>query len=154
MKVMITTLWDKPALSPELPGCLERMAGQLLAEHGLEKGELGIILADNARLQELNRTYRRLDAPTDVLSFSMLEEGGGPAEPTGEEEPLLGDIYISLEQAALQAEEAGHSLEREVLILAIHGLLHILGFDHEDEESAREMEAEEARVINIFGKDC
>lgn len=95
--------------------------------------ELSLRLTDDAEIQTLNRDFRAKDQPTDVLSFAALEVET-PDLP--EEEPLyLGDILISVETAARQAEQQGHSLRTELAWLAAHGLLHLLGWDHPDEDS-------------------
>jgi len=112
--------------------------------------EVSLVLADDAYIQELNCHYRGKDMPTDVLSFA-LNEGEEPEIIDGPEENLLGDIIISLETAERQAVDYGHSLERELAFLTIHGLLHLLGYDHEQEEQRRVMRAEEERVLSIIG---
>ena len=97
------------------------------------EGEIGIELTDDETIHELNRDYKGVDRPTDVLSFPVDEGEQIIGIPDGH----LGDIMISVETAARQAEELGHSVEREIFFLAIHGTLHILGYDHmcpEDEE--------------------
>lgn len=87
--------------------------------------ELSILLTDDEEIHRLNRTYRNRDRPTDVLSFSQREgEFPGPAV-------VLGDVVISIETAKRQAQERGHSLEGEILELLAHGVLHLLGYDHE-----------------------
>ncbi|MBP1765021.1 MAG: metalloprotease ybeY [Firmicutes bacterium] len=112
--------------------------------------EVSLVLADDAYIQELNCHYRGKDMPTDVLSFA-LNEGEEPEIFDGPEENLLGDIIISLETAERQAVDYGHSIERELAFLTIHGLLHLLGYDHEQEEQRRVMRAEEERILSIIG---
>lgn len=125
----------------------------LLSEHHLAHGSVAIVLADNQMLQDLNRRFRALDRPTDVLSFPMLETsdleraGAGDQEETAE--ILVGDIYISLEQARAQAADAGHSRERELLILTIHGLLHLLGYEHDSAAGAAAMQQKEVEVLSL-----
>jgi probable rRNA maturation factor len=118
--------------------------------------EVSVVLADDDYIRQLNRQYRGKDAPTDVLSFAMNEHCAGDHEPDIAEAPvdieiLLGDIIISLETTARQAEEFGHSLERELAYLAIHGMLHLLGYDHEDEKERLEMRKEEEYVLSLLG---
>ncbi len=87
---------------------------------------------DDAKIQTVNRQFRGLDKPTDVLSFSQFEDSNGfPVDfPADGQEIALGDLMISIETAARQARELGHSLEREIAFLCIHGTLHLLGYDH------------------------
>ncbi|WP_223191562.1 rRNA maturation RNase YbeY [Propionispora hippei] len=108
--------------------------------------EVSVVLADDPYIRELNRDYRGKDRATDVLSFA-LNEGDEPDIIDGPEELLLGDIIISLETAERQAGEFGHSLERELAYLTVHGMLHLLGFDHEDELERQTMRLEEERVL-------
>lgn len=122
----------------------------LLTEHHLEHGDLAIVLADDGMLRELNRRYRGLDCPTDVLSFSMLEPAGRKKAAAGDHaELVVGDIYISLERAREQAIAEGHSCEREALLLAIHGLLHLLGYDHDSDDAAAAMQRKEGEILNL-----
>ncbi|MCT0207397.1 rRNA maturation RNase YbeY [Synechococcus sp. CS-1332] len=115
-------------LGPELPAQL-RAAGY----------SLGLQLCDDATIATLNQTWRHRSGPTDVLAFAAQEEA--PPVPQGEGEAWLelGDIIISLDTAERQARDAGHDLEAELLFLASHGLLHLLGWDHPDEGSLAAM---------------
>lgn len=112
--------------------------------------EVSILLTDNATIRSLNSQYRGKNMSTDVLSFA-LNEGDEPSIIDGPPENLLGDIIISLEKAAEQAEEYGHSQEREVAFLTLHGLLHLLGYDHETEDDKAEMRREEEYVLSLLG---
>jgi probable rRNA maturation factor len=96
-----------------------------------DDAELSVLLCDDAFIQELNRQYRGLDRPTDVLSFAQEPVPGGP--------DVLGDIVISVETARRQAREQRHSLAREVEWLLCHGMLHLLGYDDETEEGLEQM---------------
>lgn len=119
--------------------------------YGLDDtAEVSVVFCDDAHIHELNRTYRGVDRPTDVLSFA-LNEGEEPDIVNGPAENLLGDIIISLDTAARQAEEYGHSLEREMAYLVIHGMLHLLGYDHEKDEDKAEMREEEEYVLGLLG---
>ena len=100
-----------------------------------EPGEVSVSIVDNKEMQELNRKYRDIDAPTDVLSFSM----GGY---------MLGDIVISLEKAVEQAEEYGHSIGRELGFLVAHGILHLLGYDHQTDEQKQQMRIKEEKTLS------
>lgn len=99
--------------------------------------EVSVILTDNEGIRVLNREYRGKDCPTDVLSFA-LDEGEEIANAS--DLHLLGDIVISLERAMEQAEEYGHSLEREAGFLTAHGMLHLLGYDHDTPDEEKEMQ--------------
>ncbi|HEX5840564.1 MAG TPA: rRNA maturation RNase YbeY [Anaerolineales bacterium] len=119
---------------------LERAARAAL-EHEEQDGELSIVLTDDARLQELNRDYLGIDAPTDVLSFPASE-----TDPqTGAR--YIGDILISVPRAQSQAEAAGHALESEVQLLVVHGVLHLLGHDHAGPEEKKRMWQAQAEIL-------
>ena len=116
--------------------------------HGLgEKEEVDITIVTDEEIHALNRDYRNVDRATDVLSFALDEDGGEPELVGGPEVHLLGDIIISAETAARQAEEFGHGLEREIVYLAVHGLLHLLGYDHMQEEDKVVMRAKEEEAL-------
>ena len=116
--------------------------------HGLgEQEEVDITIVTDEEIHTLNRDYRNVDRATDVLSFALDEDGGEPELVGGPEVHLLGDIIISAETAARQAEEFGHGLEREIVYLAVHGLLHLLGYDHMQEEDKAIMRAKEEEAL-------
>ena len=112
--------------------------------------EVSVVLANDEYIHALNLQYRGKDCPTDVLSFA-LNEGDEPEVIDGPEEVLLGDIIISLETATRQAAEYGHSLERELAYLTVHGILHLLGYDHMTEEEKKEMRQEEEHILSFLG---
>lgn len=114
------------------------------------QAEVGVVFADDAYIRELNRDYRGIDAATDVLSFA-LDEGEEPAVQGGPAEALLGDIVISLETAERQAAEFGHGLEREMAYLTVHGMLHLVGYDHEEESAKAEMRRQEEKILAALG---
>ena len=109
--------------------------------------EISLTFVDNEKIHELNKEYRGKDAPTDVLSFPMFENGEIEYDDESDEPCAIGDIVISLEKAVEQAEEYGHSLEREAAFLAVHSVLHLLGFDHEVSEEDDEYMKESAEEI-------
>lgn len=114
--------------------------------------ELSITFVSNERIKEINRDYRQKDKPTDVISFAMEELGEGEIEIVGVEQPrILGDIIISIPKAKEQAEEYGHSFLRELSFLAIHGFLHLLGYDHETEEDEKEMFSIQREILDEYG---
>lgn len=119
------------------------------------EAEVDVTIVDDEEIHALNREYRNMDKPTDVLSFALDEDCEDSDEPEligGPEEHLLGDIIISAETALRQAEEYGHGLEREMTYLAVHGMFHLLGYDHmtdEDKAKMRAKEEEALRAINL-----
>ena len=120
---------------------LRRRAQRVLCSLECAGSELSLSLADDREIAELNRRYRGIAGPTDVLSFSLLE--GDCAEHRGR---LLGDVVIGIETAAHQARERHRGLDEQVTRLLIHGVLHLLGHDHEQPDAARVMRAEERRI--------
>jgi probable rRNA maturation factor len=128
----------------------ERVLGRIAMEKSLnEDVEVGVLWADDAYIRTLNREYRGKDCATDVLSFAMQDEGED--EPVLEDDPLaeilLGDIVISLETAQRQAEEYGHGMDREIAFLLVHGMLHLLGYDHGEESERQVMRQEEEKIL-------
>ncbi|WP_347862726.1 rRNA maturation RNase YbeY [Salimicrobium sp. PL1-032A] len=114
--------------------------------------ELSVTFVNNTQIQELNRNYRQKDKPTDVLSFPMEEAGDEEVEIHDEDLPrMLGDIVISVDKAEEQAEEYDHSLEREFSFLALHSLLHLLGYDHMEEKEETEMFQRQEDILHEFG---
>jgi probable rRNA maturation factor len=128
-------------------------AEKTLEARGISKDdvEISVVVMDNDGIQELNKKYRGLDCPTDVLSFPMYEHTVQILDAIKEfREVLLGDVIISLEKAGEQAEEYGHSVEREISFLVVHGVLHLLGFDHKEEEQRKIMRQEEDKILNML----
>jgi len=111
---------------------------------GFGPGEVGFALVSDAEIAKLNKEYRGKDCATDVLSFAYLEgergvQGGG--------DTLIGDIFISVDTAKRQAKEKGHSLDEELKFLFVHGLLHLFGYDHNNDEEEEKMEAMAKRIL-------
>ena len=117
-----------------------------------ENCEVSVTFTDNEGIRAINREYRELDKPTDVLSFPLTDFEGGDEPPTDEPFISLGDIVISLERAREQAEEFGHSFERECAFLCVHSMLHLLGYDHvgSDDEDA-EMRRRQSEILQDMG---
>ncbi|KGP73160.1 rRNA maturation RNase YbeY [Pontibacillus yanchengensis] len=121
-------------------------------ENITDEAEISVSFVDNKEIQIINRNYRQKDEPTDVISFAMQEEGEDEMKIIGEEMPvLLGDIVISIDRAKEQAEEYNHSLERELGFLALHGFLHLLGYDHQSKEDESNMFTRQEDILNEFG---
>jgi len=116
-------------------------AEKVLSLVGRREGELSILLVNNRRIREFNKRYRGIDRPTDVLSFPMDKDSGyGPV--------LLGDIVVSLEKADAQAREYGHPMLTELLMLIVHGILHLFGYDHgKSPEDATVMKRKEMSIM-------
>ena len=146
---------DIPASWIDMLKVILHKAGE---SEGITEGEVALTFVDNETIRELNRTYRGLDKPTDVLSFAMSEQTEDEpeivydeAEDAFPEGNLLGDIIISVERAKEQCEEYGHSLEREIGFLFVHGFLHLIGYDHQDEPSEKEMFAKQESILSAIG---
>ena len=147
---------EKIALEQKVLTRLEEGLQAVARLNGLpEAAEVDVTIVDDEEIHALNREYRDMDKPTDVLSFALDEDSEESDEPElvgGPEEHLYGDIIISAETALRQAEEYGHGLEREMTYLAVHGMFHLLGYDHmtEEEKSVMRAKEEEAlRAINL-----
>jgi probable rRNA maturation factor len=110
----------------------------------LRHTELSIVLTKDSKIRKLNATYRRLDAPTDVLAFSMREGEGGHLH-----DQLLGDVVVSVETARSQAAREGRDVLSEVTMLIVHGLLHLLGWDHDTRANNARMRAETDRLCRL-----
>ena len=117
--------------------------------YGVARGELSVTLTDDEHIHALNKKFRGVDRATDVLSFAFRESD--EPEVLGADFEILGDVIISLERAKVQAEEFGHSFLREIIFLEVHGLLHLLGYDHVEEAERLEMEAEQRFVMDKLG---
>jgi probable rRNA maturation factor len=121
----------------------------LKAEEVAHPYEVSMVFTDSETVQQLNRDYRGIDKPTDVLAFYMLPQGEGNdsfALPP-DEVTRLGEVIISYSQAMEQAREQGHSPERELALLIVHGILHLLGYDHEEPEEEDEMRKREKELL-------
>ncbi len=113
-----------------------------------EASEVSLLLTDDEEIQSLNKKYRNIDTPTDVLAFSQIEKVSNTPVLCDKEEFLLGDIVISVETAQRQAVELGHPLLYELMLLSVHGFLHLLGFDHDYEKKNDKMKSLEKEIID------
>ena len=120
-------------------------AERVLRALDLRDAELSIVLCDDLFIHPLNRDYRAKDRPTDVLSFAQRE-----GDFAFQDDPVLGDVIISLETTVRQAEERGHPLNKELSILLVHGILHLIGYDHIEDDEAAIMEAKEKELLALF----
>ena len=121
-------------------------------EEGLGDSEVSVTFVTNEMIRDINREYRGKDQPTDVISFAMEELGEGETAIIGSIEPrMLGDIIISLDRTKEQASDYGHSFERELGFLAVHGFLHLLGYDHMTEEDEKKMFSRQEEILVSFG---
>lgn len=127
------------------PSDVRWRAEQMLRALRLPNAELSVLLCDDATIHTLNRDYRHKDSPTDVLAFAMREGEGGGLHPD-----LLGDVVISLDTARRQAIAGGRTIVAEVTILLAHGLLHLLGYDHQTDDEERRMNA----MVDVLRAAC
>ncbi|HBL36031.1 MAG TPA: rRNA maturation RNase YbeY [Firmicutes bacterium] len=155
MGILINQDITVPGLNGETHDAVISLTQRVLTAYGRNAAEVGITFTDEASIHELNREYRGIDRPTDVLSFALEEGETGAvtnvddfAEPLPE---LLGDIVVCLPFAVRQAEEYGHSFTRELLYLVLHGLLHLLGHDHQNEDEQHRMRMEEEKFLTEEG---
>lgn len=130
-------------ITDELLALMKKAADMALVYEGLDdfEAEVDLTLTDNEMIRVLNRQHRLIDRPTDVLSFPQYDDLKNMDEV--DEDLMLGDIVISVEKAAEQAQEYGHSLERELCFLVVHSMLHLFGYDHmnpQDEEAMNELQ--------------
>jgi len=127
---------------------LEAALGKVLISEGCPTAaEISLVFCDNQQIRELNKQYRGKDYPTDVLSFTMYDSLSA-VQAEEAEGYMLGDIVISLEKVASQAIEYGHSFNRELVYLAVHSILHLLGYDHETEAERKVMREKEEKILS------
>ncbi|MBQ8682832.1 MAG: rRNA maturation RNase YbeY [Selenomonadales bacterium] len=151
MQIELSNQQEKLAVTQEIEDRIVEVLEEAARVHEVDElTEVSLMFTDDQTIHEMNLEYRGIDRPTDVLSFA-LEEGEEEEIYGGPEENLLGDIIISVETAVRQAEEYGHSVEREMAFLALHGMLHLLGYDHMEEEERQEMRAQEEAILASLG---
>lgn len=154
----IDVLIDKGLEPCPETGWLREIAEQVLIAQGADSQvEMSLVITGQERIQQLNRDYRGKDEPTDVLAFSMASVEGSGAGMTSFIMPPdgvshLGEVIISCPQAVVQAQEHMHSIKREMAILIIHGVLHLLGYDHMEPEQESQMQAREREILGDTGK--
>lgn len=135
-------------ITPAIRGLVTRAVNATLRAEEFERGaEVSVTMVDMAEIHALNLEQRSVDRPTDVLSFPIFDE-----DFDDEELAVLGDIVLCPQKAKMQAEEFGHSLEREIAFLTVHSTLHLLGYDHETgEEDDRIMRQKQTSIVNSLG---
>ena len=164
----MTILWEKET-PEEIDFDYEETIAQVMSQAAKQENcpyefEVNLTMTDNEGIRELNREFRQLDVPTDVLSFPMIEyDRPGDFSHLDKEEMavscfhpetgelLLGDIVISVERAKEQAKEYGHSLKREICFLIAHSMLHLFGYDHQEEREQELMEQRQEQVLQSLG---
>ncbi|MDL2280273.1 rRNA maturation RNase YbeY [Selenomonadales bacterium OttesenSCG-928-I06] len=152
MKIVINDLQDKIVLTQEQLDKINEVLEKSAESYEISpNSEISLVFVDDNFIKKLNHEYRNKNTATDVLSFTMKRDDDEPEIKGGpdDDELLLGDIVVSLETAKRQAEEYNHDLLREVTFLTIHGMLHILGYDHETEEERTQMREEEEYLLSI-----
>ena len=132
---------------------VEKLLQHAAQVEGIEDGsEVSITFVTNEAIHEINREYRDKDQPTDVISFALEELGEGEVQIIGEGIPrILGDIIISTDRTREQAEEFGHTFERELGFLAVHGFLHLLGYDHMVPKKKKVMFGKQNEILESYG---
>lgn len=123
---------------------IKMVALKALESESVEGAEASIIITDNKEIKKINKEYRNIDKETDVISFALEDDETFINIPVR----ILGDIYISIDKAKDQAEEYGHSLKRELAFLTVHGMLHLLGFDHMIKEDEVVMFKKQDEILN------
>ena len=150
MEIIISNFPEELTFPEEIEANVRAAAEMVGQLSGVENGEVSVTLTNNEYIHTLNKEYRGIDRPTDVLSFA-LNESEEPEMVDGPSVNVLGDLIISVERAEEQAADYGHSLRREVAFLTVHGMLHLLGYDHMEDEEREEMEAEQRFVMEKLG---
>lgn len=154
-RIIITNEQDKIDFVSEYKRVIARSVNAVLRDAGFGGGfEISVLVTDNDGIKEINREHRGIDSETDVLSFPMLEFSvPGVVSEKGfrGENIMLGDIVISLERALEQANLYGHGIPREIGFLTVHSMLHLLGFDHEDDKDRDLMRQKEENILNDMG---
>lgn len=126
---------------------IENLLNYAIEHEKLDNLEFSVIVVDNEKIHELNKEFRGIDRPTDVITFALEDNEDFPMMDTR----VLGDIYISLDKAKGQAVEYGHSFLRELAFLSIHGFLHLLGYDHMKEDEEKIMFGKQEEILDGFG---
>ncbi len=134
---------------------MQEAASCVCAEEGFDPENISfsVTFVDGEEIKELNRDYRGVDSVTDVLSFPQFDAEEDLSDWPEDEELLIGDVVICTDRAKEQAEEYGHSFERELIYLFVHSLFHLFGYDHMEEEDKAVMRGKEEKVMSLIGLD-
>ncbi|WBC26706.1 rRNA maturation RNase YbeY [Bacillus subtilis] len=153
MSLLIDIVDETGSVSEELLKEVENLLQFAAEREGVQdQAEVSVTIVSNDDIHQINKEYRGKDAPTDVISFALEEEGEGEIEIVGAEmPPVLGDIIISADRTREQAEEYNHSFKRELGFLAVHGFLHLLGYDHMTKEEEQEMFTKQKELLDAYG---
>jgi probable rRNA maturation factor len=142
--VIASPLWDAQPRAEEVAAAVVRTATTMLGDDPAIRGEVDVILTDDAQIRQLNRDWRGIDKPTNVLSFPAAKPPGCPTH------LLLGDVFIAYETNAREAEAEGKTFMHHFAHLLVHGFLHLLGYDHDSDPAAEDMERLEADILARF----
>jgi probable rRNA maturation factor len=158
MGVYIENSQDKVDIKDEIIKLMNKSIEIIMEnENFADEYNIDVMIVDNEKIREINSEYRDIDKPTDVLSFPIVDMYDGEIKSSlgdidkDEGAIILGDIIISIEKAVEQALEYGHSLEREMIFLLTHGVYHLLGYDHDNEEREKKMLEKQNTVLNKMG---
>ncbi|RBP02363.1 rRNA maturation RNase YbeY [Rossellomorea aquimaris] len=153
MTLLIDFIDETETLSEEETSLVQNILNFAANKEEVEdESEVSVTFVTNERIQEINREYRQKDQPTDVISFALEELGEDEIEIVGGQIPrVLGDIIISIDRAKEQAEEYNHSFSRELGFLALHGFLHLLGYDHMEEMDEKKMFQRQKDILDEYG---
>ncbi|MBW7977496.1 MULTISPECIES: rRNA maturation RNase YbeY [Bacillus amyloliquefaciens group] len=153
MSLLIDIVDETNSVSADALQEVEKLLQFAAEKEGVQdQAEVSVTIVTNEEIREINRDYRGKDTPTDVISFALEEEGEDEVEIVGADmPPVLGDIIISADRTKEQAEEYGHSFMRELGFLAVHGFLHLLGYDHMTKEEEKEMFSKQKDLLDEYG---
>lgn len=156
-EIILENNQDKLPIDSEIEETIRRVILKTLEEEDCDfSAEVSVTIVDSVEIRKINKETRNIDAVTDVLSFPMLEFDENRKMIIDDydldgDNLMLGDIVICAERAKFQAEDYGHSFLREIAFLTVHSMLHLLGYDHMDEEQEREMFARQEEILNLLG---
>ncbi len=153
MTLLIDFIDETETLSEEQTGLVQNILNFAAEKESVEnESEVSVTFVTNERIREINQEYRDKDQPTDVISFALEELGEDEVEIIGGNIPrVLGDIIISIDRAKEQAEEYNHSFSRELGFLALHGFLHLLGYDHIEKVDEKKMFQRQKDILDEYG---